>query len=76
MMTDVELLALAYNVHEKAEAAAKDALRAELENASIEALTCLCDPTWNWTTRSWMSAAIIDQADDILDAKLDALVGV
>lgn len=65
---------VAYNAHEKAEAAAMEALRDVLENTPIEALSCLCDPQWNWTTRSWISDSIIDHADDILTEKLEAMV--
>lgn len=73
-MTDAELLEAAYNTHERAEAAAHKAMRAVLEAASLEALTCLCDPGWRWETRSWMSPGIIDQADDVLTNKLEALL--
>jgi len=70
-MTEEKLYELAYNAHEGAEAAAMTAMRDSLEAASIDALACLCDPSWNWTTRSWMSDSIIDQASDLLDEKLD-----
>lgn len=74
-MSDETLYALAYNAHEAAESAALDAMWAKLREQPIEALACLCDPDWNWETRSWMSAAIIDAADEVLNEKLDAAVG-
>jgi len=71
---DEKLLRLAYNAHEKAEDAALKALYASLEAESVDALTCLADPEWKWQTRSWISVAIIDAANEVLDAKLEALV--
>lgn len=74
-MTEEQLYRLAINAHEAAESAALEAMYAELRRHSVEALACLADPEWRWETRSWMSAGIIDYADDILCDKLDAAVG-
>lgn len=73
-MTDDKAYELAYNAHERAEAAALDAMRASLATEPSEALMVLCDPQWNWETRSWMSAGIIDHADDVLTVRLNAQV--
>lgn len=75
-MTEGKLYEVAYNAYEGAECAAHDAMIAHLHTQSVEALTCLCDPQWRWETRSWMSAAIIDQANEVLNEKLEALVAV
>lgn len=74
MLTEETLYREAYNAHESAESAAMDAMRGYLETVSSEALMCLSDPTWRWETRSWMSAAIIDHADDVLTERLNAAV--
>ena len=73
-MTEEKLYEVAYNAHEGAEAAALNALVAHLRGQSVEALACLCDPEWRWGMRSWMSASIVDLADEVLNEKLDAAV--
>jgi hypothetical protein len=67
---------LAYNAHESAECRAIDAVRYSLDKESVEALTTLCDPSWRWETRSFLSETIIEQANEILNARLDQLLGV
>lgn len=73
-MTEDQLFEVAYSAHEVSENAAMVALAEHLKGASVEALACLCDPEWNWTTRSWMSDAIIDCANEVLNEKLEAMV--
>lgn len=73
-MTEAQLYEVAYNAHEGAECAAMEALVAHLREQSIDALACLADPQWGWEKRSWMSMAIIDQASEMLDEKLEAMV--
>jgi len=69
---------LAYNAHERADCAARDAMRRALEDEPVEALAILADPQWNWQSRSpgGVSAHIIDIANEVCNEKLDALVGV
>jgi hypothetical protein len=69
-----ELYREAYNAHEGAEAAAMEAMVEHLKHQSIDALACLCDSSWRWETRSWMSESIIEWASEVLDEKLEALV--
>lgn len=76
MQSEERLCRLAYNAHESAERLTMDAMRRSLDRETIETLTTLCDPSWRWETRSWMSEAIIEQANEILNARLDRLVGV
>jgi len=73
-MTEQQLYEVAYNAHERAEAAACEAMYAHLQTCSIEALACLADPEWNWKSRSWMSETIIDYASEVLNEKLEAMV--
>jgi hypothetical protein len=75
-MTDEQLYREAYNAHEGAEQAALVAMEAHLEGMSLDALACLADPQWKWETRSSLSSWIIEQASEVLDGKLEALVGV
>lgn len=74
MLTEETLYRDAYNAHERAELMALEAMRAHLRTASSEALMCLADPQWRWETRSWMSLAIVDAADDILTERLNVAV--
>lgn len=76
MPDEERLCRLAYNAHESAEHLAMDAMRRSLDRESIQTLTTLCDPSWRWETRSWMSETIIELANDLLNEKLDNLVGV
>jgi len=73
-VTQEQLMREAYNAHENAECLAMEAVCAHLQTCSVDALACLADPQWRWDTRSWMSAAIIDLASEVLDEKLEALV--
>jgi hypothetical protein len=73
-MTDDELYREAFNLHERAEAAAMEAMVSVLRAGGVDALACLCDTSWRWETRSWMSGSIIDQANEELDAKLESMV--
>lgn len=75
-MTAEELLAEAYNAHEHAESAMMEALYAHVRSCSVDALSCLADPKWNWQSRSWLSSAIIDAADTVLNEKLDEVVAM
>lgn len=69
-----KLYEVAYNAHETAEASALAAIESSLREASLEALTCLGDPSWHWETRSSMSVWIIELAGEVLNEKLEALV--
>lgn len=73
-MNEAKQFEIAYDAHEKAEAAAGEAMMAVLREQSVEALAVLCDPEWRWETRSWMSEWIIEWANEVLNEKLDALV--
>ena len=73
-MTGEDLYREAYNLHERAEAAAMQAMQATLCAGSVDALACLCDSSWGWETRSFMSEAIIDEANEVLNVKLDRMV--
>ena len=73
-MSEEQLYRIAYNTHERAEAAAMEAMRTSLADADLDALACLCDPQWGWEERGWMSRSIIEHANEALDGKLEALV--
>lgn len=66
----------AYNAHERAEEAALVAMSEMLAEQSSEALACLCDPEWNWITRSHWSESIIEMANEVLNHRLNQAVGV
>jgi hypothetical protein len=72
-MTQEKLYELAYDAHEWAEDAALTAFIQKLGEQSLEALSCLADPSWQWKTRSFLSETIIDLANQVLNEKLDAL---
>jgi hypothetical protein len=74
-MTEEQLFEVAYNAHERAEQAALEAMFASLRAQGVDALACLADPQWRWETRGSMSGTIIDFASEVLDEKLEALVG-
>ena len=68
-MSEEKLYKAAYNAHEGAEQAALEALIAFLRTQSIEALTCLADPSWGWIQRGSISGHITDWASEVLDEK-------
>ncbi len=75
-MQEEQLHKVAYNAHEKAEQAALIAVMEHLRTVSVDALSCLCDSSWKWNTRSWMSDCIIDCANEVLDEKLETHLAI
>lgn len=73
-MTEKQLYEAAYNAHEHAENAALEALYESLSNESIDTLACLCDSSWGWEQRGFISRAVVDFAGDLLVEKLEELV--